>query len=298
MENKNPFLYRVSQFVGFLLGARFFMAALLTFALYVSTFFLFAHEESLRSFVFDLRVHVIIGCAVLSILAGGIINQFYDKEKDELAKPFRTRLQSFLKQKYFLYVYLLLVVISLTVAYFLSYRVFIFFAIYQFMMWFYSHKLSKILILNNLCFVALSFYPFFGMLVYYQTFSFNIMWMAMFLFFILLAVDIVKDILTQTADKVYGYETLATRYGTSVTSKISQGIFLILMALSFIIARNLMFEGILAYYYVLGILLLLFCFLFLMSRNERKFYIILTTLRLWIFFGIIAMLANGIDLRY
>lgn len=158
---KNPLFYRISQFVGFLLGARVFVALLLTFALYVSIFFLFNREESLRNFVFDFRVHGIIFCTVLSILAGGIINQFYDREKDKITKPFRTRFQSFLKQKYFLYAYLVLNVVSLSIAFIISPRVFFFFLFYQFLMWFYSHKLSKLLIINNLTFVTLTVYPFF-----------------------------------------------------------------------------------------------------------------------------------------
>ena len=128
---KNPILYRISQLIGFLLGARFFVTVLLTCALYVSTFFLFNQEENLRNFVFDFKVHGIIFCAVLSILAGGIINQFYDREKDQLTKPFRTRLQSFFKQKYFLYAYLLLNLFSLTIAFLISPRVFFFFLIYR-----------------------------------------------------------------------------------------------------------------------------------------------------------------------
>lgn len=150
---KNPLFYRISQIIAFLLGARIFVAMLLTFALYVSTFFLFNEEESLREFVFDFKVHGIIFCTVLSILSGGIINQFYDREKDQLTKPFRSKLQRFLNQKYFLYAYLTLSIISLTVAILISFRVFIFFVIYQFFMWFYSHKLSKILVANNISFV-------------------------------------------------------------------------------------------------------------------------------------------------
>lgn len=95
--SRNAF-YRISQLMGFLLGARFFVAILLLFALYVSTFFLFNREESFRNFVFDYKVHSIIICSVLSILAGGIINRFYDKEKDQLTQPFRSRLQNFLKK--------------------------------------------------------------------------------------------------------------------------------------------------------------------------------------------------------
>ena len=84
--SNNPILHRLSQLVSLLLGARIFVLALFTFTLYVSTFFLFNQEESLRKFVFDYKVHGIIFCSVLSIAAGGLINRFYDREKDKFQK--------------------------------------------------------------------------------------------------------------------------------------------------------------------------------------------------------------------
>lgn len=298
MKQKNPFLYRISQFLGFLLGARFFVAVLVTFALYVSTFFLFAHEESLRSFVFDFKVHGIIACAVMSILAGGIINQFYDREKDEIVQPFRFKLQAFLKQKYFLYAYLALVVLSLVLASILSVRVFIFFGIYQFFMWFYSHKLSKVLILNNITFVVLTLYPFFGMLVYYQTFSFTIFWMALFLFLILLVVDILKDILTMKVDQLYDYHTLSTTFGITRARNIVIVLCCILLALSVIIAGKWNYSGLLAYYYLLSTLILTVTIVVLAYGNARRDYTSLTLIRLWIFIGIWSMLIYGIQVRF
>uniref|UniRef100_UPI002F94ACB0 UbiA family prenyltransferase n=1 Tax=Kaistella sp. TaxID=2782235 RepID=UPI002F94ACB0 len=235
---KKPIFYRTSQLVGFLLGARIFVAVLLTFALYVSTFFLFNQEESLRDFVFDFKVHGIIFCTVLSILAGGIINQFYDREKDQLTKPFRTKIQNFLKQKYFLYAYLILVAISLTTAFLISQRVFYFFLIYQFFMWFYSHKLSKILILNNITFVSLTLYPFFGMLVYYHTFSGKVFLMAVFLFVMLLMIDIVKDILTKNADKIFGYTTIPNTFGTRNAVNVVVALSVLLFTVSMLIISN------------------------------------------------------------
>ena len=98
----------------------------------------------------------------------------------------------FFKQKYFLYAYLLLNLFSLTIAFLISPRVFFFFLIYQFLMWFYSHKLSKILIINNLTFVSLTLYPFFGMLMYYQTFSMKVFLMAVFIFLMLLIVMLIS----------------------------------------------------------------------------------------------------------
>ena len=292
------FSYRISQLIGFLVGARFFMALLLTFALYVSTFFLFIQEENLRQFVFDFRVHGIIFCAVLSILAGGIINQFYDVEKDHLIKPFRTRLQSFLKQKYFLYAYIILNTVSLGVAFFISYRVFLFYLLYQFLMWFYSHKLSRLLILNNLTFVALTLYPFFGMLVYYRTFSGKVMMMAAFLFLMLLMIDIIKDTLTAKADRIFGYTTIPIYFGKKTASVISVFLLISTLLVSAVILYGIGFYRIMGWYFVAGFAVILTA-VFQMFRNTRNArFITLNLLRLWIFIGILAMLADGIVQKY
>lgn len=295
---KNPLFYRLSQLVGFLLGARIFVALLLTFALYVSTFYLFNQEESLRDFVFDFRVHGIIFCTVLSILAGGIINQFYDREKDQLTKPFRTKLQSFLKQKYFLYAYLTLLAASLMLSFLISPRVFVFFLFYQFVMWFYSHKLSKILILNNLTFVSLTLYPFFGMMVYYRTFSMNVFLMALFIFVILLLIDIIKDTLTKNADKIFGYTTIPNYFSSKTTRAIALFLCLSLMVCSALIVGLNGIHSILDLYFGIGLLVIITVAFLLMQTVKKSNYYALNLLRLWIFVGIIAMLLDGIYTQF
>ncbi|WP_262147838.1 UbiA family prenyltransferase [Chryseobacterium foetidum] len=286
--------YRLSQFVGFLLGARFFVAILLTFALYVSTFFLFNQDENFSSFVFDFKVHGIIFCTVLTILAGGIINQFYDVEKDHVVKPFRSRIQSFLKQKYFLYIYLFLSIISLGIAAFISYRVLLFFIFYQFVMWYYSHKMSRILVVNNLAFVALTLYPFFGMMVYYQTFSKKVLLMAVFLFLILLIIDIVKDTLTRKVDEVFGYITIPNFFSKKITSAIIISLIIITMLVSAKIVDKSGLTGFMAYYFAVGLFVFITCIFLLINSTRRNKFITLNILRFWVFIGIISMLLNGI----
>ncbi|KAA2223434.1 UbiA family prenyltransferase [Chryseobacterium sediminis] len=288
-------LHRFSQFVGFLLGARFFVAALLTFALYVSTFFLFNQDESFRKFVFDFKVHGIIFCTVLTILAGGIINQFYDLEKDHVVKPFRTRVQSFIKQKYFLYAYLALSAISLGVAWMISHNVFVFFVVYQFFMWFYSHKLSRILIVNNLTFVSLTLYPFFGMMVYYETFSKKVFLMAVFLFLILLCIDIVKDTLTKSVDKTFGYTTIPNYFKSRNTKLILTSLLMVTMAVSMKLITKTGITGFMAYYFAGGLFIMILCIYLLINDSRRSNFFTLNILRFWVFVGIIAMLLNGIE---
>ena len=295
---KNPFFYRISQFVGFLLGARVFVALLLTFALYVSIFFLFNREESLRNFVFDFKVHAIVFCTILSILAGGIINQFYDREKDQLTKPFRTRVQKFFKQKYFLYAYLTLNLISLGIAVLISPRVFFYFLVYQFLMWFYSHKLSKMLIINNLTFVSLTVYPFVGMGVYYKTFSEKIFLMAIFLFVILVMIDIIKDLLTKNADKVFNYNTIPIVLGSKATRVILSFLSVVLIGISMLIIHEDGIHNMMNLYFSLGLFIIIFALYLLLNPIKKANFFAINILRVWVFVGIFAMFFDGIVKRF
>lgn len=277
-----------------LLGARIFVLLFFTFALYVSTFFLFNQEESLRKFVFDYKVHGIIFCSVLSIAAGGIINRFYDNEKDRVARPFRTRLQSFLKEKYFLYGYVTLNLISLIISALLSPRILIFFIVYQFFIWYYSHKLSKILIINNLTYVSLSLYPFFGMLVYYQHFSLNIFLMAIYLFLLMLSIDLIKDLLTKNVDKVFGYSTLANVFQKKVTYNIIAIVVAINVVVSGVIVNNQNELNIFSWYFILSIFFFGFLLLPILTHQKNKMFWVINLLRVWVFVGVIFMLFNGL----
>lgn len=294
----SPIFYRFAQFIGFLLGAKTFVTLLLTFALYVSTFFLFNQMESLRAFVFDFKVHGIIFCTILTVSAGGIINQFYDREKDQLTKPFRTRIQSFLKQKYFLYSYIILNLISLTIAFFISPRVLFFFLVYQFLMWFYSHKLAKILIINNFSFVILAVYPFFGMLVYYQTFSIKLFLMAVFLFLILLIIDIIKDQLTRKADLLFNYHTLATDFSKRSNIIIISFLLILNFIISIFLTLRIGMFSVMGIYFLAGLGIHFTVILLLVMKRKNANFFSLNILRIWIFIGILMMMTDGILTKY
>ena len=277
-----------------LLGARIFLLLLFTFTLYVSTFFLFNQEENLRKFVFDYKVHGIIFCSVLSIAAGGIINRFYDNENDRISRPFRTRLQSFLKEKYFLYSYITLNVVTLVISAILSPRILVFFLVYQFLIWFYSHKLSKILIVNNLTFVSLSLYPFFGMLVYYQHFSYKIFLMAIFLFLLMLTIDLIKDVLTKNVDKVFGYNTIANVFGKKTSYHIIALVIFLNILVSSVIVYSYHQLNIFSWYFVISIFFFLLLIFPILTYQKNKMFWVINLFRVWVFVGVIFMLFNGI----
>ncbi len=294
MRKDSQWMHRLSQLVSLLIGARIFMLVLHASALYVSTFFIINQEENLRQFVFDYKIHGIVVCSILSIAAGGIINQFYDLEKDRVQKPFVFRLQSFLKQKYFLYTYVILALVSLLISFFLSERIFIFFLVYQFLIWLYSHKLSKRLAINNLAFVSLTLYPFFGMLVYYQHFSILLFLMAAFLFVILLCVDVLKDVMTLRPDTLFGYRTFPSVLGIRKTAIILAFLSLLGMILGLLTAWKIGELNFLSIYFILSSGVFLYTCLRLKTLRILQMHLLLNLLRIWIFIGVVFMLMGGI----
>lgn len=285
---KNILIYRTLQLISLLLGIRVFVLMFLTFALYVFTFFLISRDDITSTF-FDIKIHGIVLCSIISIAAGGLINQFYDKEKDKIVKPFRSQFQSFIKQKYILYFYLILNVLSLGISLFLSWRIFLFFLFYQFLIWFYSHKLSKKLLINNLSYVLLSVYPFFGVLIYYQHFSFYIFCISFFLFLLILSIDIAKDLMTIQGDKILEYNTLPIVFGENKTIWIVKK----LMGMNIISSGIILWVknwDVFSHYFVASI----FLFGGVIISKSVNYFILLNTLKIWVFIGVVSMLLNAL----
>src|SRR5690606_15012263 len=145
---------------------------------------------------------------------------FYDLEKDAISRPLQNYIERFVSQNFKLNVYLALNILALGIALLVSWRVAIFFLVYQFMVWFYSHKINKLVWLNNLYSVILMVFPFFALFLYYENFSTIIFFHAGFLLLLLLVTDILKDLTTSTADTIYNYSTLPVIYDEKKTKQI------------------------------------------------------------------------------
>jgi len=151
------------------------------------------------------------------------------------------------------------------------------------------------LMINNLTFVSLTLYPFFGMMVYYETFSKKVLLMAIFLFLILLCIDIVKDMLTKSVDKAFGYTTIPNYFRSKNTRIIIVSLLIITMAVSMKLIVRTGISGFMAYYFTGGLFVFIVCVYLLLNPSRRNNLVTLNILRIWVFIGIIAMLLNGLE---
>lgn len=281
--------HRLGQILGVLLGTRIVVLGFLVFALYGTLHYFFA--ESLVEMVWsDPRIHGIILCSLVSIAAAGLINQFYDQDKDRHLYPQSSRWTRLLAQRYRLYLYLFLNTMGVVVASFLSASILIFFLAYQFLLWLYSHKLSRLLWLNNLSYVALSMYPFFGIFIYHGYISGSMLSMAVYLFSVLWSIEVLKDYLTRNIDRIFGYRTLGNTYPLPDYLNFLFAILTLSLVASFSLLCFGHISLPLRVYHILG-LFFFGCILCLVSQpiHRRRLLYSLYLLQIWLFLGVLAM---------
>ena len=143
----------------------------LVIAQYLASIFIFSPEKSLKVVLLDLNLFFIVFATVCVIASGYIINNFYDKEKDQINRPVKSRIDSYVSQKTKLTIYFLLNFIGFSLGYLVSWRAALFFAIYIFLIWFYSHKLKKYPIIGLVSATILTILPFFAVFIYFKNFS-------------------------------------------------------------------------------------------------------------------------------
>jgi 4-hydroxybenzoate polyprenyltransferase len=154
-------------------------------AQYLTSIFILAPERSTREVILDPNLLMLVLASAAAIAAGYIINNFYDSEKDLINRPRKVMLDRLVSQNTKLSIYFALNFSSVIMASYVSFRAVLFFAIYIFGIWLYSHKLKKITFVGNFVAAILALTPFFAVFVYYRNLDTVIFVHASFLFLVI-----------------------------------------------------------------------------------------------------------------
>lgn len=223
-------------------------------AQYIAFLFAFNTRSDIWLSLSEYKVHLIIASTALLLAAGYIINNFYDVEKDLINRPSRTQFQNLVSRGFKLNLYLLLNVLGLAIALLASWRIFIYFLAFSFLLWFYSHKLSKMVLVRELTASFLSVMAFFSLVLYFKMFTLEFFLYGMSLFFLLFAREMYKDVVGVKGDVVQGYNSLATTIGVVPTKRLFQ---VIIVSSLFVDAAFMWLNSKPEFYGVLGVTALL-----------------------------------------
>ena len=133
-------------------------------AQYLTSIYILAPELPVKKVLFDLNLLMLVLASAAAIAGGYIINSFYDSEKDLINRPNKTKLDRLVSQNTKLSGYFVLNFVSVIFASYVSFRAVVFFSLYIFAIWFYSHKLKRYLFVGNLTSATLAVVPFFAVL--------------------------------------------------------------------------------------------------------------------------------------
>lgn len=205
---------------------------IIVLAQYLSAIFILAPEIRALDILLDFYLFLIVFASAMTIASGYIINNFYDSQKDLINRPNKSMLDRLVSQKTKLTVYFSLNFLAVFMASIVSWRAFIFFSAYIFLIWFYSHKIKKYPIIGNLMSALLAVTPFFAILLYfYNKISFEeienhmshfvvICAHAIFLFLLLLIREMIKDLENLKGDLVTNYRTVPVIYGEKISKQV------------------------------------------------------------------------------
>lgn len=247
---------------------------IIVLAQYLTSIFILAPHLRLRDIVLDPNLFVIILASAGVIAAGYIINNFYDKEKDLINRPQKSMLDRLVSQQTRLTGYFVLNFLSVILASYVSFRAVVFFSLYVFGIWFYSHKLKKFPIIGNVTAALLAITPFFAVFIYYKNFDEVIFVHATFLFLMLIMREMIKDLGNLRGDLAQNYKTIPVAYGEAVSKRIiSMLLIASLLPIYLLLTRYDL--GYMYVYFYCSILLLVFFLIGLWKSKNNIHYVVL-----------------------
>ena len=277
------------KFLSIFSVVRIYNILIIVLAQYLTSIFILSDKKPF-DVVFDFNLFLLILCSSLSIASGYIINNFYDQKKDVINKPIKSKIDDVVKNSTKLYFYFFLNFVVIFFASIISLRAIIFFSVYIFFLWFYSHKLKRLLFLGNLFYSLLTITPFFAILLYYKNIDLIIAAYALFLFFILLLKDITKDLKNLVGDFTENYQTIPVVFGEDF----SRIIISLITFINVILIINLFInfsDGYMNIYYGISLVLLLIFTIKLYSSKKVSDYLELhNILRLIIGLGVFSII--------
>jgi len=262
---------------------------LLSIAFILTAKYIFAPDENFQQLLSHINFDILLVSTTLCIASGYIINSFYDYQKDLINRPEKTIIEQQVDLKKRLYLYFFLNFLAVMLAGFISWRAALFFSVYIFFIWLYSHKIQHYALLGNITATLLSILPFFVIFLYFKKFDHFIFAHAVFLFLLLLIKDIVKNFINLKGDLAQGHQTLPIKLGERKAKNILLGIsFLLLLTVvylhSFPVLGNMKY-----YFYIFSALYIPGLLIFLKTGTVRVYKYFYGLIKLLLVLGVFSI---------
>ena len=224
---------------------------LITLSLYAIQIFIYENSFKFLITQKGLSLHLYVLAIDLIVIAGYLINAFYDFEKDMINKPEKTYFNRLVSKKSCLNIYMLCNVIGILVAFLISKKILLFSLILILGLWIYSHKLRKKVLLGEISASLLLVSLFIGIGILNQKIDFTLAIFSTYIFTIDLTREIVKKMISLKGDLIVGEKSIPIYFGIKNSKYIIffimiSSLIAILSLLPFVINRTF------SYYFILS----------------------------------------------
>lgn len=269
---------------------------IIVIAQYLTSIYIFAHDKPAKKVLLDVNLLMLVLASTAVVAAGYIINNFYDSEKDLINRPNKSMLDKLVSQNTKLSFYFVLNFSAIVMASYVSFNPVLFFSVYIFAIWFYSHKLKKLPIIGNLVSAILTIAPFFAIFIYYKNFDTVIFVHASFLFLIIAIRELTKDLENMKGDLALNYRTIPVVYGEKTSKKMITFLIVLTLVPLYLLINKYQI-GYMSYYFYMAVLLLIVFLVFLWKSSTKTHYVILhNILKVIIVAGVFSILLIDINL--
>ncbi|MCF7567174.1 geranylgeranylglycerol-phosphate geranylgeranyltransferase [Sabulilitoribacter arenilitoris] len=265
-------------------------------AQYLTAVYILAHDKSVKSVIFDINLLMLVLASAATIAGGYIINNFYDSEKDLINRPQKSRLDRLVSQNTKLSFYFVLNFMAVIMASYVSFKPVLFFSLYIFGIWFYSHKLKKLPFIGNLTSAILTITPFFAIFMYYKNFETVIFVHALFLFLIISMRELTKDLENIKGDLLLNYKTIPITYGEKASKVMLTALAVLTLIPNYLLVNRFEIGYMYIYFYLCVVLLIGFLLLLWKSKTKTHYLILHNILKFIILAGVFSIILINVNL--
>ena len=251
--------------------ARWYNIFLITVSLYAIQIFIYENSFKFLITQKGLSLHLYVLAIDLIVIAGYLINAFYDFEKDMINKPEKTYFNRLVSKKSCLNIYMLCNVIGILVAFLISKKILLFSLILILGLWIYSHKLRKKVLLGEISASLLLVSLFIGIGILNQKIDFTLAIFSTYIFTIDLTREIVKKMISLKGDLIVGEQSIPIYFGIKKCKYI-----IFFMMISSIVAISSLLPSIVnkpfSYYFIIAFFIISASILLLHKAKNKSHY--------------------------
>jgi 4-hydroxybenzoate polyprenyltransferase len=259
-------------------------------AQYLTSIYILAHNIPLKQVVLDMNLFMLVLASSATIAGGYIINNFYDSEKDLINRPHKSKLDRLVSQNTKLSLYFVLNFMAAVMASYVSFHAVIFFSVYIFAIWFYSHKLKKMPFVGNITSAILTITPFFVIFIYYKNFETVIFVHATFLFLIISMRELTKDLENIKGDLALNYHTIPVVYGEKYSKIMLTTLAFLTLIPTYLLLYRFEVGHMYMFFYLSVALLFVFLLLLWKSKTKTHYLVLHNILKFIIVAGVFGIL--------